>query len=532
MATFPPRTVPPRSAGAAALLPLCFLVACTGPEESEASTDRTAHGDAAEHPQGAVHADISCSPAAQAHFEEGLTHLHHMMYEQARPEFRQASEADPSCAMAHWGIAMTSFQPLWHPTSDDGLERGQEAVRRAQALGATTDREARYLEAVGAFFTDPDPAEESRPADHRARLEAWESAQRALHEAHPDDVDAAALYALAQVAHAMALYSPAETPDRSRQIRAGELLERYFRDHPEHPGLHHYLIHAYDTPDLAYRAEDVARRYDALAPETTHALHMPSHIFVRLGEWEETVALNTRSAEAALGHPVNGLTSMHHAHALDYMMYGYLQKGNEAGARETLERVEGIERSEGTFAAAYGMAAARARYVLERGDWEAAARLAPRTPDALAWEAHPAAEALIHYARGLGAARTGDLDQAVSERARLDEAVRTLREGGDTYWAAMTEALGKGVEGWILHERGETDRALALLEDAADLEESMDKHPITPGEIFPVRELLGELLLQEGRAEEARRAFEISLARTPDRRNALMGVERATRPDG
>lgn len=524
-------TSAPRSAGAFAFLSF-LLVACNGAGETEASDDPAGHAAASTHPQGVVHADISCTPEAKAHFEGGLTHLHHMMYEQARPEFRRAAEADPSCAMAHWGVAMTHFQPLWHPTSDEGLEGGQAAVRRAAELGAPTDREAGYVEAVRAFFTDPEPARESRPADHRARLEAWESAQRALHEAHPDDVDAAAFYALAQVAHAMALSSPTEPSDHGRQIRAGELLEGYLDEHPEHPGLFHYLIHAYDTPALASRAEEVARGYDRLAPETTHALHMPSHIFVRLGAWEETVEFNTRAAEAALGHPVNGRTSMHYAHALDYMMYGYLQKGNEVGARETMERVEGIERSEGTFAAAYGIAAARARYVLERGDWESAARLPPRTPDALAWEAHPAAEALIHYARGLGAARTGELDQATAEQAYIEEAARMLREEGDTYWATTTQALGMAVEGWILHEEGETDRALALVEDAADLEDSMDKHPITPGEILPVRELLGELLLREGRAEEARRAFEASLERTPDRRNALMGLERATRSDG
>ena len=484
-------------------------------------------GDHEHHDIGTVHFPISCNAEAQRQFETGLTMLHHMMYDQARAHFESAAAADPQCAMAHWGIAMASFQPLWHPTRDRDMQRGKAAVQTAKELGAPTQRERDYIAAVAAFFKDPDPPAPDRPADHEARVEAWKQAQRQLHETHPDDVDAAAFYALAKVCYAMTQFSPDEEHDYSLEREAGALLERYFDDHPDHPGLHHYLIHAYDSIELAHKAEAVSRRYDQLAPQVPHALHMPSHIFVRLGKWEETAQWNERSAEAALRYPVNGMTSVHYPHALDYMMYAYLQLGQAERAQQTLQRIEAIERVEPTYASAYGIAAARARYYLEQGMWQEAAELEPGLPDALAWEDYPGAEALIHYARGLGAARTGDLEQAEAEQQRIEAAVKALQEAGNTYWAVMTEALGKAVDAWVLYERGRDEQALALMREAAEIEESMDKHPITPGEVLPVRELYGELLLREGRAEDAVEAFQTSLERTPNRRNALDGIERA-----
>ncbi len=480
------------------------------------------------HQLGEVDFPISCSQEAQEEFNLGVAQLHHMMYEQARPHFEAAAETDPECAMAHWGIAMTSFQPLWHPTPEEGLERGRAAVEAARDIGAPTEREAAHIAAVEAFFTDPEPPAPDRPGDHEARVEAWLEAQREVHEGYPDDVDAAAFYALAEVSYAMTQFSPEEEHDYARQRRAGALLERYLDDHPNHPGLHHYLLHNYDSPELAHKAEEVAGRYNQLAPETPHALHMPSHIFVRLGEWEQVAELDERAAEAALRHAEDDPHAMgHYVHSLDYMMYAYLQMGEEEKARETLERARGIRDITQGPAYAYGVAAPQARYYLEQQRWEEAARLEPRTPDVVDWEAYPAADALFHYARGLGAARTGDLAQAEAERERIGDAVRALRDDGDDYWAYMTEALGQAVEAWALYERGETEQALTLMGEAADLEDSMDKHPTSPGEVLPVRELYGELLLREGREREAREAFEASLERTPNRRNALSHLERA-----
>jgi tetratricopeptide (TPR) repeat protein len=482
----------------------------------------------AEHQHGTVDFAISCNDEAQERFNLGLAQLHHMMYDQAMPHFEAAAEADPDCAMAHWGIAMASFQPLWHPTPDAGLERGRAALERARQIGAPTERERAHLAAVDAFFADPSPPAADRPSDHAARTRAWMDAQREAHEAHPDDEDAAAFYALATVAHAQTQFAPDAERDYTAQRAAGAVLERYLDDHPEHPGLHHYLIHAYDSPALADEARSVAARYDRLAPETAHALHMPSHIFVRLGQWEETADLNERSAEAALRQAASDPGAIgHYVHALDYVMYAYLQMGDEDRARETLERVRAVEETPAALAWAYGIAAPQARYYLERQRWEEAARLEPGQPAILQWEDYPAANALFHYARGLGAARSGDLDQAEVEAARIDDAVRSLREAGDAYWAHLTDALGMAVEAWVLYERGDADQALALMSEAADLEDSMDKHPVTPGEVLPVRELYGELLLREGRADDARAAFEASLQRTPNRRNGLAGVDRA-----
>jgi tetratricopeptide (TPR) repeat protein len=487
---------------------------------------------AQQHELGTVSFPTSCNERAQEHIQSGVAQLHHMMYEQARPHFQTAAKADASCAMAHWGVAMTSFQPLWHPTSDENLARGKAAAAQARTLGAPTAREAGYIAAVDAFFTDPDPPAPDRPSDHEARVNAWMEAQRQLHERHRDDVDAAAFHALAQVAYAMTQFSPDEEHDYARERQAGALLEGYLEKHPEHPGLHHYLIHAYDSPELAHKAEKVARAYDDLAPETPHALHMPSHIFVRLGEWEETIDQNERSAAAARRQmEIDPHAVLHYVHALDYVMYGYLQTGDEQKAGETLARVRAVEHAHPVSAYAYGLAAPQARYYLEQRKWKKAAALEPRQPDIVAWEDFPAAEALFFYARGLGAARSGDLPRAEAERDRIKTAVATLREEGDDYWAYMTEALASAVNAWILYERGDTERALALMRKAADLEDSMDKHPITPGEVLPVRELYGELLLREGRMKEARIAFETSLERTPNRRNALAGLEKAGRAD-
>ncbi len=494
-------------------------------------TDRAVGSEGAgEAGHGRVDFPVSCSDErAQEAIEEAVTLLHHMMYEQARGRFETAAEADPRCAMAQWGIAMTSFQPLWHPTSDEGLKRGKAAVEAARALEAPTAREQGYVAAAAAFFADPEAEAGAggRQREHARRLEAWRRAQLELHRANPDDVDAAAFYALAEVALAMAEASPGQERTLDRERRAGALLERYLPQHPDHPGLHHYLIHAYDSRELAPKALEVARRYDRLAPEVPHALHMPSHIFVRLGHWEETASWNERSAEAALQHSIDGATPMHYPHALDYAMYAYLQLGDAEAARRTLERVRAIETAQPTFAAAYGIAAAQARYVLERRRWQAAAALEPATPDALDWEQFPAAEALFHYARGLGAARAGDLEQARIERGRLEQRVAALRAEGDAYWAHMTDALGRAVSAWIAYEQGDAGEALALMKKAADLEDALDKHPTTPGEVLPVRELYGELLLLEGRPDEARAAFEASLRRTPERRNALIGLRRA-----
>jgi len=430
--------------------------------------------------------------------------------------------------MAHWGIAMTSFQPLWHPTPAAGLERGKAALQRARVIDTPSEREQGYIAAVEAYFTDPGLPAPSPARDHEARVEAWKTAQRELHEAWPEDVDAAAFYALAEVSYAQTQFSPEIEQDFARQRRAGALLEQYFDDHPRHPGLHHYLIHAYDSAELAPKAAEVARAYGQIAPETTHALHMAGHIFVRLGLWEDNAAVNERAAQAALRQlEVDPHASAHYVHALDYMVYSYLQVGDYQRAGEVVEALRNLDTIHAAPFAAYNTAAAQARYFLEQQRWEEAAALQPGQPGVLPWQDFPHAEALFHYARGLGAARSGNLEQAARERERIEEAVSSLRKQRDEYWAYMTEALAQAVDASILYERGETERALAGMREAARLEDSMEKHPTTPGEVLPVRELYADLLLREGRRDEARAAYAASLERTPNRRNAIEGMRAA-----
>lgn len=468
----------------------------------------------AQHQYGEVDLATSCSTEAEAELQTATALLHHMMYEQAEAGFLHAFEADPDCAMAQWGIAMAQLHPLWAPPTETELEKGIAASSRAQEMGAPTERERAYIDAISAFFhTDGSFGE---------RLAAWEDAQRDLHEAHPDDVDAAAFYALSRLATA-----PRDDQTFSTQAQAGELLESLLQEAPEHPGLFHYTIHAYDNPVLADQAVRVAREYDKLAPEVPHALHMPSHIFVRQGLWDDVVSWNRRSADAALEHPVNGMTSMHFVHAMDYLVYAHLQRGLDERASRDLAEMRDHEQYQPHLGSAYALAASPARYALERRAWDEAAALPVREPASLAWEKFPAAESITWFAKGIGAARMGDAEASQAATERLDELHVALTDAGESYWAVLTDAQRKAVEAWQLYEGGNTDEGLALMREAADVEDSVDKHPITPSAVLPARELLGEMLLVSDRPAEALEAFEESLAISRQRLNSLSGAGRA-----
>lgn len=471
-------------------------------------------GDAAAH--GEVDFDTSCNSAAQAHFDAGLALLHHMMYEQAEAAFTAAGAADPACAMADWGVAMTVVHPLWgERPSDEAHRKGAEALERARAADPPTEREWAYLDAAASFFRDW----EGTP--YPDQLAAFEAGHRALHEAYPDDVDAAAFFALGHLATA-----PKADRTLAHQRAAGTLLEGLLAGAPAHPGLFHYTIHAYDNPALADRAVAVARAYDRIAPDVPHALHMPSHIFVRQGLWPDAIAWNERSAEAALRQPVGDATSMHYAHALDYLAYGHLQRGEDESARGAVERMGAVRDFQPTFVSAYALAATPARYALERDRWAEAAAL-PVRPGALQWDRYPGAEAITHFARGLGAARSGDPEGARASIRDLDRLHARMLDGGETYWTVLADAQRKGVAAWVAVGEGDHDEALALMREAADLEDSVDKHPVTPGAVLPARELLGDMLLVAGRSEEALAAYRVSLETSPNRARSLYGAARA-----
>ncbi|MGM0738800.1 MAG: hypothetical protein ACQETM_06530 [Bacteroidota bacterium] len=470
---------------------------------------------------GVVNFKTTCSSMAQIKFEHGLGMLHHMMYEQAHDIFVEATDADPECAMAYWGIAMTQLNPLWAPPGDQQFEKGWQAIRKATSVGDPSANERDHIRALQAYY------ETARGSDYREGLKAWEQSLEELHSTYPDDVDAGAYYGLSLLATA-----PPDDDTYSHQRKAGALLEKLFQRAPEHPGLFHYIIHAYDNPVLAENAVDVARAYDKLAPDVPHALHMPSHIFVRIGSWPETIDWNRRSADAALRQPVDEYTSMHHAHALDYMMYAYLQRGLDDKAAEVLDELLAVDNYQPHFGAAYGVAAGHARYYLERREWGKAARLEPRIHNDFPWDDFPQYEAISYWARGMGAVRTGDLESAREAVDMLKDLRSQTLDNGEEYWALLVNVQRKTVQAWIAHEEGHNELALERMREAADLEDSVDKHPVTPSDVLPARELLGDMLLLHEKPEKAISAYETALEISPNRFNSLYGAGRAAEMAG
>lgn len=501
-----PRPLSRRATGPVGVLTagVLALAACAGEPGAEDAGTRL----------GTVDFPTSCSPDVQPELERGLALLHHMMYEQARDVFGDAAAREESCAMAHWGVAMSRFQPLWGSAR---VEEGRGPAERAVALEPPTDRERAYARAVHAFFR----GEDLRLSE---RIRRWESAVEELHSSFPDDREAQSLYALAHLA--------VDPSDASRQDRADSLLREVHGAMPRHPGAIHYAIHVHDVEGRAEDGIEFARAYDDIAPSVPHALHMPSHLYVRLGMWDDVIEWNRRSADAALNHPAGEHTSHHYAHALDYLAYGHLQRGEHDRAREVLEELRSRTDYQPTFISAYHLASVPARLRVEARDWEGAAVLESRVPDTFPWDDFPAAEALTHFARGLGAARSGDRGRAEAARSRLEELERAAREADDEYWADRILIQRLSVEAWRSMAGDRTDEALRLMRKAADLASGMEKHPVTPGDLQPAHELLGDLLAEMGRHGEALEAYERSLETWPRRYHSLVGAARAAEAAG
>jgi hypothetical protein len=512
----PPRCVPNQARSVhrhrfrtlAAILATAALAAC-GVEEAPIDEPT------ADDPQelavelGSVDFPTSCSTDAQPSLDHGLLMLHHMMYPQAEASFNEAVRVEDACVMGHWGVAMSRFQPFWGSAE---LASGREAAQRAAQLEAPTERERLYVQAALAFFEDPDAA-------YAERIRAWETAMETLHAAYPDDPEAATLFALAHLS--------TDPGNGDRQARAREIVQEVHREMPQHPGAIHYAIHVHDVDALADDGISFAEAYEELAPTIPHALHMPSHIYVRTGEWDEVVDWNRRSADAALDHPAGEYISLHYAHALDYLMYGYLQQGDDDRAREVRDELLAREGYEPHLASAYAMAAIPARWHVERRDWEGAARVEPRVPEGFAWDEYPAAEAISWYARGLGAARIGDLEGADEAAERLREFENRLDERGQAHWTRQVGVQRRSVEAWQALAEGRADEAVALMREAAAAEDALEKHPITPGELQPAFELLGDLLMELNRPGDALQAYESSLDTWPRRYHTLLGAARA-----
>jgi hypothetical protein len=456
---------------------------------------------------GTVHFPTSCAPDVQPQFERGVALLHSFWYEESFRTFAAVSAADSSCAMAYWGQAMSLLHPLWSPPSVDDLQQGHDLSERA-ALLAHTPRERDYADAIAAYYR-----ERSTPA-YRERIGAYEKAMDKTYQDNPDDHEAAIFYALAILGNG-ALYDTTGTKAR----RADSILFPLFKADPHHPGLAHYVIHANDNPRLAHLALDAARRYAQIAPAVPHAQHMPSHIFTRMGLWDEDIAANAKSAQIARQYEVtqgwHGLWDQR-GHAMDYLIYAYLQKHNDSAAKKIVDEANAVTVSypAGSYTNAYALAAIPARYALERGAWKEAAALTVRpAPDARE------TEAITHYARALGAARSGDIPAARADVSALEAIEHDVPDVKIQRLAASA---------WISLATGDTTGAIAQASQAANLEDRLPTLPVSPGPVLPARELYGDLLLAAGRPGDAHAAYVATLVLAPHRARSVEGAARTT----
>jgi hypothetical protein len=468
--------------------------------------------------------EISCGPTSRQAFKHAVWTLHSFWYPEALKEFTAIAASEPGCAMAYWGVAMSNWYPLWYPPSPAALKAGSEAVAKAMTAQTQTSREADYISAIAAFYRDNDKL------DHQTRAVAYEKAMEQVYERYPDDREAAVFYTLALNASAL-------KTDKSfaNQRKAAEILNKIWKEEPNHPGIVHYLIHSDDSPQFAAAGLDAAICYAKVAPDVPHALHMPSHIFTRLGMWRQSIDSNRAAHAAALDYVQKsqgpGSYDQETLHTMDYLEYAYLQIAQDGLAKEVVDELVGFRQNEGAnLAGAYAVAAIPVRYVLERRDWPAAAALSEPTIG-FPLERFPWAEAMIAYARALGDAHTGNIAGAEAEVARLQSLEDKLK-GNDTYWANQVEVQRLAAAGILAHVQGDDKKAVALVRAAVDLDAKMDKHPATPSSVLPARELLADLLLELNQPAAALIEYQATLKTDPNRFRSLLGEARAAKQMG
>ena len=468
---------------------------------------------------GSVHFANSCAKSVELSFNRAVALLHSFQYEQTRQAFSEVSVQDPSCAMAQWGVAMSHYHGLW----DNGdTAAGRVALKKAQEIAAsnakTTAREKAYIDALNEIYVEDGK-------DAAAHSRAFEKKMGELQAAYPDDSEAA-------IFHALTLSITAAKTDKTfaNQRRCGEILEPIFRKLPHHPGVAHYIIHCYDNPVLAEAGLPAARVYAKIAPASAHANHMPSHLFTRVGSWDESITSNLKSAQlAAAAEPAsqNGEARDQRLHAMDYLEYAYLQSGRVKQAKAVLDEMDALPPVSGlTLTGGYALAAIPARYAIELGNWEQASNLKVRE-GAVPW-----AEAITWAAMGVGSARSGNLDRAAIAEQRLATLRDMTSKQNNVYWANQVEVQRREVAAWIAEKSGSSSDAIAKLRAAVELEESMDKNAVTPGAITPAREMLAELLLLENHPQESLAEYEAVLRVAPNRFNALFGAATAAESSG
>ncbi len=488
---------------------------------------------------GKVDFPISCAPTAQPEFMRGVALLHSFFYEEARRVFTSVAERDPKCAMAQWGIAMTWWHPIWTPPTPDEMRAGKAAIEKAMAMNAGTDRERGFITALNVYYNTPDSSTAGAvgqschgPVGARDRVIAYEKAMRQLRDKYPDDFETQTFYAFAVLAVGYA--TPSDT-SLSKQLEAAAILEKLCKQNANHPGVVHYLIHCYDYPALAQRGLAAARNYASIAPWVPHALHMPSHIFTRLGMWDESIAANRASAEASRAYAAmrhRDATEAEELHALDYMAYSYLQEAQDSEVKKIVDLAATVRKTnpELEFSAAYALAAIPTRYAFERNDWAAAAAL--RIPNVPHWFSFPFMEALIEYGHALGRAHTGDLDGARKAIARMQQLRDATKDSKFDYFKSHLDLQMQAASAWVAASEGKKNEAIEMLRQAADAEDTLGKHPVSPGAFVPIREQLGSLLLESDQAKQALREFEAALKIYPGRFRGLYGAARAAEQTG
>lgn len=458
---------------------------------------------------GAVSFPESCSAQVQSNFNRGVALLHSFTYVPAAEAFQAVAQKDPGCAMAHWGLAMSYYHQLWSPPAPDELAKGRQELERAQQLGSNA-QEKEYIAAASLFF-----AQEGNFASRAGR---YRDAMEALAQRHPEDVEA-------QIFYALALLGTASPQDKTHanQKKAAAILEPLYKKYPQHPGISHYLIHAYDNAELASRGLKAAREYSAIAPSAPHALHMPSHIFTRLGMWSDSVKSNQAARAAARKQGDLG----EELHAMDYLVYALLQQGRDREAASLVQELQAMTRDPGAdFKASYAVTAMPVRYAVERKQWPEAVKCASPAGSP------PHVAAVAAWARALGHARAGDANAAKVELQSLQRLAEQLRSSGNQYWAGQVQIQAEEAGAWIALAEHNNDEAVAVMTKAADEEDAVEKLPVTPGPVVPAREQLGDLLAQLGRPEAALAAYEKSLQDAPGRRGALEGARDSARAAG
>jgi tetratricopeptide (TPR) repeat protein len=476
------------------------LLACSGPVA--AGEPHAAHG---------VDFRVHCAAAVRGDFDRALALLHHMTYPQARSAFVAIQQADPTCAMAYWGEAMTLFQPLW-PTRPSlaERERGWQAVRQARALDPEDPRERAFVDMAAAFFENP------ASDDYWARIARWDAATRRVLDAFPKDDEARAFRALALLAT-----TPVDRVSRDHADQAAALLQRVLAHDPDHPGAMHYMVHANDVPGREREAPDVTHGYEAVAPDNPHALHMPTHVYTRVGDWDGVVRGNLRAADAALRYPAGEHGEFvwdEFAHAIEYLVYGYLQQGDLARAKAQRDRLLSTKHLQPSFKTAFHLASVQARIPLETHDWKAAAALVPRMPATVDWDQYPWPEAIAQFAHGMGAARSKQMDDAKAASARIFALEAKMAAAKEPLFERNIRVLRLELDATIAQAQARKADAIALARQAVALERETPKHAVTPGPTLPAEELLGDLYAAQDDVANAREAYARALAQYPNRR--------------